>query len=200
MERTGVERQIIEMEWEMFQNVKGVDGRASCQDDRETFVIMRLSQFESWPFEVVKSYHKDLEDARAAGRNLMMEKYAFMMKETDPEYFATIAHLLPAISETAERMAEEITERYLLWEKEVEILYPHVRQHGRPTDDTALDGTTSLKNYLYCELCTYSPDTLKLFLAKIMEAPHKNLYMISLEKMVQAYGYASLEAAETALS
>lgn len=195
-----VEKLIVEKEWEMFQKVKGLEGRAQCQDERETFVIMRLSQFESWPPEVVESYLGDLEKAEACGRNLVMEKYTYMMEETDPEYFASIRELLPQISEKVKAMAETITEQYLRWEKEVDILYPNVRKHGRPTAGISADGTASLKNYLRCELMTCSEQTLRLLLAKITEEPHKNLYMKSMEKLVRAYGYESLEAAETALS
>ena len=63
MERKQMEKFVVEKEWEMFQQVKGIGGRASCQDDQETFVIMRLSQFESWPEEAVESYLQDLEEA-----------------------------------------------------------------------------------------------------------------------------------------
>ncbi len=39
---------IINIEWDMFQNVHNIGGRASCQDDRRTFYIMRGSQFFCW--------------------------------------------------------------------------------------------------------------------------------------------------------
>ena len=52
MERRELERQIVEKEWLMFQQVQGVNGRAACQDDWTTFLIMRLSQFEGWDTDV----------------------------------------------------------------------------------------------------------------------------------------------------
>lgn len=45
---------IIELEWNQFQAVHNEGGRASCQDDRETFDIMRGASSPSgrrtcWP-------------------------------------------------------------------------------------------------------------------------------------------------------
>ncbi len=68
----------------MFQQVQGVNGRAACQDDWTTFLIMRLSQFEGWDTDVLESYFEDIVQAEAQERNLIMEKYAYMMEETDP--------------------------------------------------------------------------------------------------------------------
>lgn len=107
MERRELERQIVEKEWLMFQQVQGVNGRAACQDDWTTFLIMRLSQFEGWDTDVLESYFEDIVQAEAQERNLIMEKYAYMMEETDPVYFLSIKELLPEISEEKQLMAEK---------------------------------------------------------------------------------------------
>ena len=60
MERRELERQIVEKEWLMFQQVQGVNGRAACQDDWSTFLIMRLSQFEGWIPMCLKAILKTL--------------------------------------------------------------------------------------------------------------------------------------------
>ena len=39
-----VVRAILDLEWEMFHDVRGLDGPAPCQQDRTTFEIMRSSQ------------------------------------------------------------------------------------------------------------------------------------------------------------
>lgn len=65
MERRELERQIVEKEWLMFQQVQGVNGRAACQDDWTTFLIMRLSQFEGWDTDVLESYFEDIVQAEA---------------------------------------------------------------------------------------------------------------------------------------
>ena len=177
MERRELERQIVEKEWLMFQQVQGVNGRAACQDDWTTFLIMRLSQFEGWDTDVLESYFEDIVQAEAQERNLIKE-------------------LLPEISEEKQLMAEKITSIYMEWEKEADIKYPNIRRHGRPAEGIGVDGTVSVRNYLKCELYTYSAKTLALFILSIEKNPEYNRYLATMQKMVQAYGYSSLEEAE----
>lgn len=70
---------VIEMEWQMFDRVNNQGGRADCQDDAWTFYVMRYSQFSAWPLQLISSYRQDVEDAAKQGRNLLTEKYAYMM-------------------------------------------------------------------------------------------------------------------------
>jgi hypothetical protein len=51
---------IVAKEWEMFQNVTNQGGRASCQENPDTFEIMRSSQWETWPVEALESYLDDM--------------------------------------------------------------------------------------------------------------------------------------------
>ncbi len=199
MGRTENEHLIVKKEWDMFQNVKNIGGRADCQDDWETFVIMRLSQLKSWEDNVVESYLNDLVEAEKAERNLVMEKYAYMMEETDPEYYQQICGLLPQIAERTLKMIDKIVDQFMKWEEEVELEYPKVREHGRPAEGIGDSGMVSVRNYLRSELKTYSEHTIIVYLAQIIMYPQKNRYKISLEKMVKAYGYESLEDAEQAL-
>ena len=122
-----------------------------------------------------------------------MEKYAYMMEETDPVYFLSIKGMLPEISEEKQLMAEKITSIYMEWEKEADIKYPNIRRHGRPAEGIGVDGTVSVRNYLKCELYTYSVKTLALFILSIEHNPEYNRYLATMQKMVQAYGYSSLE-------
>lgn len=200
MERRDIEKLIIENEWDMFQKVHNIGGRASCQDEYMTFVVMRASQFASWPEEAVFSYLTDLEDAKSAGRNLVMEKYAHMMAVTDPAYYDQIKGLLPPVSDEVKLLAEAVTRQYMVWEKEMEINYPNVRKHGRAATDVTADGAASFENYLRCELMTYSARTLALLMKHITENPEENMYLKSMQIMARCYGYASLEEAEAALS
>ena len=54
---------LIETEWEDFQKVHNEGGRASCQDDRETFFIQRKCRLITWPEALVESWHEDLKEA-----------------------------------------------------------------------------------------------------------------------------------------
>ena len=64
---------IVSAEWTMFDKVHNCGGRACCQDDWGTFEIMRGSQMEAWPEDLLNSYLKDLREAAAEERNLLCE-------------------------------------------------------------------------------------------------------------------------------
>ena len=192
--------QIVAQEWAMFNAVQNAGGRASCQNNPREFEIMRSSQLKTWSEEVLQSYLHDLTSAAYTGRNLLTEKYAYMMEETDPVYFLSIKGMLPEISEEKQLMAEKITSIYMEWEKEADIKYPNIRRHGRPAEGIGVDGTVSVRNYLKCELYTYSVKTLALFILSIEHNPEYNRYLATMQKMVQAYGYSSLEEAEKAMA
>jgi len=69
---------IISIEWDMFTSVNEGKERASCQEDKKTFIGMRAAQFSAWSLKAVASYLGDLENARQNGRNLLEEKYIHM--------------------------------------------------------------------------------------------------------------------------
>ena len=93
---------LIQMEWEDFQKVNNEGGRASCQDDQETFFIMRRSHFAPWTEELIDCVQADMDRAHEQGRNLVMEKYAWMMASTahadlnERHAFAQFANLVRA--------------------------------------------------------------------------------------------------------
>ena len=84
MEREQLINNIIDLEWEMFTNAASADGRASCQDDKVTFTIMRKAQAGIWSENTLSSYLYDLEEAAQNKINLMTIKYAHMMKIIKP--------------------------------------------------------------------------------------------------------------------
>jgi hypothetical protein len=196
-----VMREILDIEWEMFHTVQGIDGPASCQQDRRTFEIMRASQISAWNQEAADSYLDDLRRANAAGRNLMTEKYARMMEYTSPCEFRRIGPSLPELDERAAPLIERLSSLSVGWMEALAAKYPHVGAQGRPIRNTADNRfTPSFETYNRGELATYSVKTLQLLLDHYLElvAQGQNPAEEILRHTVQKYGYASLEQAEAA--
>lgn len=81
---------------------------AHCQDDWETFRLMRTSQMRAWDQPLLDSYLDDLRSAQTEGRNLLCEKYAYMMERTSPAEYAVLRDYLPVPSLEKEWLADWI--------------------------------------------------------------------------------------------
>ena len=115
---------LIQMEWEDFQKVNNEGGRASCQDDPETFFIMRRSHFAPWTEELIDCVQADMDRAHEQGRNLVMEKYAWMMASTAPEQFKKLHHFLIDPTLAGEQWSDAIVKQQLAWMEEYQAKYP----------------------------------------------------------------------------
>ena len=191
---------IVNLEWEMFQNVKGIGGRASCQDDYATFEINRAGQAQSWSETALASYLEDLERAKCQDRNLLSEKYARMMASTSKAEYESIKHLLPPLEEGVLPLVEKIVDIVLEWEQEMMKKYPNVIQRGRPIRSFQdAPNVTSLETYLRGELLTYSKKTLDHLYENYdqLRTAGTNGSEMILEHMVERFGYASLEEANS---
>jgi hypothetical protein len=138
--------QIVDLEWRMFSTVANVGGRALCQYDPITFEIMRRSQASTWPDELLESWFADLSVAWQGGRNLMSEKYAWMMETTFPDEYQAFADRLPFIEEETLAMIEEIVATHVDWKLEVAEHFPRSTARGGPfTPGTTTCATRRLK-------------------------------------------------------
>ena len=194
---------IIDIEWQMFQKVENIGGRASCQDDFETFYIMRFSQYGSWTDEMVYCYLDFAEDSLLQGRNLVNEKYARMMEFTDPEYYHQVLEpYFPPVNDECLALIDKIVEAMIAWEIEFSKLYPKLSAAGRPiTSDGDASGFTSLETYARGELTTYPVELLRLY-TKYVDRLHsegKSLSLIIQEILVEFYGYDTIKEAEDSL-
>lgn len=192
--------EIAQTEWELFQNVQNTGGRASCQNDPDTFFKMRMSQWMVYSKETLESYMDDLKSSMAQGRNLIFEKYGFMMETTYPEEFEEIKGHLPKVSSDSQKMIDEMAKIHVKWDKEFYEKYPNIRKEGRvfkSSEDSAYNGSSS-ESYLKGEYKTYSPKTVKLIYEQVKqaEAAGENLLERIIENEVKFYGYQSLEDAE----
>lgn len=190
---------VIRTEWDFFDQVKNEGGRASCQDDWDTFELMRKSQFLTWPQSLLYSYGNDLLNARQNHWNPITEKYARMMESTAPAKYREIKDTLPPISDQKARMIGEIIPVQVAWMEEFHKKYPGLGQQTRlihSYEDT--EAETSFETYLRGELSTYSDATLSLYHEFIFRlvGEGKNLTQMTMEHTVHLYGYSSLEDAE----
>lgn len=201
--RNFIIERILRVEWEMLQHVGSIGGRTCCQEDWNTFHIMRYSYYNAWPDTMIRSYIKDLEEAMNEKRNLVMEKYAYMMEYTDPAYFSSnLAPHLPKIEDETRAMIDEIAAYIVGCDKEFAAKYPKLSRKGRPIEaakDNVAD--TSAESYAKGELKTYTKYTLKLFVdfIKTCKEEGTNFSFLVKDKMVKMYGYASIDDAEAKL-
>lgn len=190
---------IAQTEWELFQQVYNTGGRASCQDDPDTFFKMRMSQWMVYSDEVLYSYLEDCRQAAAEGRNMVFEKYGRMMESTFPEEYEEIKGHLPDVSDKTD-IVEKIVKINLEWDADMLREYPNLRGRGRVLT-TAEDGImagSSMESYLRGELLSYSMHTLELICRETMEAYEKgeSLLKQTIANETLFYGYSSLEEAE----
>ena len=97
-------QKIVTREYDMMIRINNIGGPASCQSQTDAFSLMRTSQFQVWTNVMLESYLGDLIDAEASGRNLLFEKYAWMMEHSLPDAFAQVRHALPVLP--PEQLAE----------------------------------------------------------------------------------------------
>lgn len=191
--------QIVELEWKQFDKVINEGGRAQCQDDYETFSIMRKSQYMTWNEELLKSYLDDLRAAQNCGRNLITEKYARMMESTAPQKFEELKESLPALDEERIKIQEEIIKIQMAWMEDFAARFPKMAGRARKLhtiEDDEYD--TSYETYLRGELGTYGDKTFVLygrFIASLAQEG-KNLAYDIMNNTAKLYGYASVDAAE----
>ena len=190
---------IARMEFQAFDQVQNEGGRAECQDDFDTFRIMRISQYLTWTEEMQEQYIREFEENLAAGRNLIEEKYARMMESTAPEEYAALAARLPVCSEEKKQIIEQIVALQVEWMEEFRQRYPRLAFAARSihtSEDTPWN--TSYETYLRGELLTYSDTLLVLYGRFVAElaAKGQNLAELTISNTVHLYGYGSLEEAE----
>lgn len=193
---------IVELEWNAFDKVDNLGGRADCQNDWNTFSVMRKSQYLAWPEYLLESFYVDFIEANESGWNLITEKYGRMMEFTVPEEYQLIKDQFPACSEKKKAIVNQIAELQVEWMEEFAKGYPHMAANARSirsSEDTPLN--TSYETYLKGELMTYSDRTLGLYGNWIVELErnNENLAKIIMTNTALLYGYESLEAAEAAL-
>ena len=191
--------QILDLEWQMFYATQNIGGKASCQNNRPTFEIMRRSQFGAWNEQTLSSYLEDLQKAEAAGDNLLAYKYAYMIEITSPSEYQNIKNLLPSISREKMELIERIIAINMEWYDEYARMYPKLSKKGRKRNagDDFLS-TPSVETYMMGELKTYSEKTLELLLEHFMHSKEveRNLFAHIVDLEMRQYGFKDIDEAE----
>lgn len=187
---------LVTMEFQAFDKTRNLGGRAACQNDWDTFYIMRASQYLTWDEEMLESYIRDFYEAEQAGRNLITEKYGRMMESTVPEEYAQIKDCFPTLSSWQKQVIEQITAIQVQWMEEFSKKYPNISSRARKIhtyEDEPDD--TSYETYLRGELGTYSEETLSKYAAFIVKLTkeQKNLAEMILQNTIEFYGYSSFD-------
>lgn len=203
MKKEDLVNEIVKLEWDAFDKVENRGGRAECQDDWNTFSLMRKSQYLAWTEQLLESFYNDFLEANSRGWNLITEKYGRMMESTVPEEYEAIKEQLPTCSDKKRAIVNQIAEIQVQWMEDFAKEYPNMAMNARSirsSEDTQWN--TSYETYLKGELLTYSDRTLALYGSFIVELEKSgdNLAKIIMSNTAMLYGYESLEAAEAALA
>lgn len=197
--RMALVNELVSLEWEAFDKVDNEGGRADCQDDWETFSIMRKSQYLTWTPDMLRSYIRDFHTANDNRWNLIAEKYGRMMASTAPERYEQIKDRFPKVPEVKQEIIEEIVKIQVDWMEDFARNYPKAAANARSIhsyEDHTFN--TSYETYLRGELLTYSDETLDLygrFIAQLC-TEEKNLAEMIMTNTAILYGYRSLEELE----
>lgn len=200
MDKNQLIQDLLDREWIMFQNVRNKGGKACCQEDERTFRIMRRAQFEAWNERMLACYQEDLTEAQEAGRNVLTEKYGYMMQWTYPAEYAGIQSLLPPVSAEKMGLIEEIVEIEVRQTRKFRDMYPNLGKCGRPLTAAENGEGTSVETYTRGELMTYSETTLREYLLHLQKLDRSKILfpMIVIKAMTRACGYITLNDAEKA--
>lgn len=191
-------KEIVLLEWNAFDEVLNEGGRASCQDDWETFSIMRTSQYNTWTMPMLLQYVVEFRLNLYKGWNPIMEKYGRMEQNTVPDKWDKIKKEFPVIVPEVQEIMEEIIKIQVKWMEEFAEAYPGMASNARRIhsyEDKPWD--TSYETYLRGEMGTYSDKMLKLYGHFIVDLANRgeNLAFLIMTETVKLYGYESLDAA-----
>ena len=195
MEKEKIIEKILEKEWKYFSNLNNIGGRADCQDNREDFIIMRKSQWETFNEETLLSYLEDLNSKN----NPLFQKYAQMMKYNSPEEYEKIKDILEKASDEKTDLVNKIMFIYMEWEKEFFERYPIFSSMGRPLYSSEDDNIeTSIETYLRGELLSYSEKTLKLYLNYVIDNKEKNINLAikNMDNLARMQGFNDSDEVE----
>ena len=192
-------QELLDLEWRLFDAAPQAGQRPARPEDREQFCIIRSAQLSIWPPELRESWRQDLLNAQAEGRNLINEKYIYMLERVNQKQCDKVNSDLPATNIEKLWLVDWICTAEIAWQETLVQKYPHLTQNGRAIHRSAdTRENVSFETFLRGELMCCSVNTLRLYARQIEKAQKagRNLCETMLENTVRQLGYESLEAAE----
>ena len=188
---------IIEIEVEMFTAMKTEE--PAPENNLPAFKKMRWMTYSVLSAETLEAWRKDLEEAQADGRNTMIEKYLMIAGEMpipgeeEECCCATVAPKLEGLKQKicADEDICDIVEIENRWQEATARKYPRSVQR-QP------DGGESFMHYLMCELHTWAPATVRLYLQDVKNAlgSGRNLAEERYDNLYASIGKGSLREVE----
>lgn len=159
---------ILDFEWKNFDEIRGINGRALCQDSPKEFFIMRLAQYLAYDKKLIGYLYEDLKKAEKNGFNPIFDKYARMMEFTDKDKFESIKENLEELSPVKSHLLENI--KKTLNSKATNI--PKDLKRVRP--EKSKDKSISSNDYYIAEITCLSLKTLWA-IEQMIDNPSYNL-------------------------
>lgn len=159
---------ILDFEWKNFDEIRGINGRAICQDSPKEFFIMRLAQYLAYNRKLIGYLYEDLKKAEKNGFNPIFDKYARMMEFTDKDKFESIKENLEELSPVKSHLLENI--KKTLNSKATNI--PKDLKKVRP--EKSKDKSISSNDYYIAEITCLSLKTLWA-IEQMIDNPSYNL-------------------------
>ena len=192
-------QELLDLEWRLFDAAPQAGQRPARPEDREQFCIIRSAQLSIWPPELRESWRQDLLNAQAEGRNLINEKYIYMLERVNQKQCDKVNSDLPATNIEKLWLVDWICTAEIAWQETLVQKYPHLTQNSRAIHRSAdTQENVSFETFLRGELMCCSVNTLRLYARQVEKAQKagRNLCETMLENTVRQLGYESLEAAE----
>lgn len=191
--------EIVKIEFTAFDQVKNEGGRAYCQNDWPTFLVMRKSQYLTWNRTMLMQYLYDFSREYEKGHNLITEKYGRMMESTSPEKYEELKKHFPVLTEQKKAIIEQIVAIQMEMMESFAKDHPKVAGNARTLhtyEDQLMD--TSYETYLRGEISTYSDKMLQLYGGYVVQCASEgiNIARVTIENTARLYGYPNLDTFE----
>lgn len=185
---------IVDLELKMFSEL---DTNKSIDiESMPIFRKMRLVHYSGLSDKTLETWFSDLTKAYKSGRNVILEKHAMLSGNLKIMKIESMVIKKQADSEkeSAEDEAKAIIEQESTWQTELSSKYPLVVKRKFEDEE-------NFKQALYCELHTWSKESIHSYFEDICLAKKRNVNLAEkrFNNLYKSLGEDSLDAVEEKL-